>query len=237
MTIASIAPPAALMLDDAMARHYTPRIRRHAARFARRLPRHMAVADLVSAGFTGLVDACLRFDHERVNSFEAYLDHRIRGAMLDELRERDPLTRDQRAFARKLSTATQRLSHRLGRAPSEEETALELQLSVPALRDQLTRLNESAMRGAASTGEQDLHAAAGDEFERPDTLLEMRERRHRMDAAMNRLPERQRMALKMYYDDDMTLREIAGVMGVTESRVSQIHAEAIAKLRGMLTDA
>jgi RNA polymerase sigma factor for flagellar operon FliA len=191
----------------------------------------------VSAGFNGLVDAYARFDRDRTHSFEAYLDHRIRGAMLDELREKDPLTRDQRVFARKHSAAVQRLTQKFGRAPHETDVANELGMTLAAMREMQSRVNESTMRGAAATADHDLADAMDDEGGRPDAMFESRERRMRVNAAMARLPERHRNALRMYYDEDLTLRQIATVLGVTESRVSQIHSEAIAKLRSMVLDA
>jgi RNA polymerase sigma factor for flagellar operon FliA len=223
-------------LSNELARRYTPRIRRHAARVARRLPRHVAMADLVSAGYAGLVDAFVRFDTSRMDSFEAYIDHRIRGAILDELRDHDPLTRDQRAFARRLATATHQLAVKLGRAPEEAEIAASLEMSLSALQSQLSRMNATAARSGAAVYDEETVESVSEDAERPDAQAERSERRALVGAAMDQLPARQRKVLQMYYEEGQTLRQIADSLGVTESRVSQIHSEAINKLRTMVTE-
>jgi RNA polymerase sigma factor for flagellar operon FliA len=230
----SVTTPRPTLSDD-LVLHYMPRIRRHAARYARRLPSHVTVADLVSAGFAGLVDAFLRFDVARMESFEAYIDHRIRGAILDELRSHDTLTRDQRLFARRVAATTQRLTAALGRAPEQHEIAEAMEMSLAAFRTALWRASTSAACHAAPTTD-DVSDVAGNEHERPDVLAESNQCRAAVQGAMERLPPRQQQVLRMYYQESLTLRQIAERFGVTESRVSQIHSEAIARLRALMAD-
>jgi RNA polymerase sigma factor for flagellar operon FliA len=170
-----------------------------------------------------------------MDSLEAYIDHRIRGAILDELRDHDPLTRDQRAFARRLAVATHRLAASLGRAPEEPELAAEMGLTLEALQSSLSKMNATASRSGAAVYDDEM-ATLGEEFDRPDALVERRERRTLVAAAVDRLPTRQRQVLQMYYDEGLTLRQIADAFGVTESRISQIHSEAIARLRTLVAE-
>lgn len=222
------------VLTNEIAARYLPRIRRHAGRIARRLPRHVLVGDLVSAGFVGLVDAFMKFDPTRMESFEAYVDHRIRGAILDELRAHDPLTRDQRAFARRLSVARQTVANETGQAATEHELAARLGLPLETFRAQLERMSSTSARSEATPYDEELLAASEPANDRPDECVSARQERAQVAQAIDRLPPRQREVLRMHYEEGRTLREIGEVLGVTESRISQIHSEAVARLRGML---
>jgi RNA polymerase sigma factor for flagellar operon FliA len=233
----SIQPAPTTMLSDELARQYAPRIRRHAARYARRLPRHVPVSDLVSAGYEGLVDAFVRFDTTRTDSLEAYIDHRIRGAILDELREHDPLTRDQRTFARKMASVTQQLSTALGRTPDASELAAGLGIPLAQLHAQVSRMNNTAAQNTPTLYDEDVADAADAVWVRPDEAVEMRERRVRVNEAIEQLPARQRDVLRMHYEQGLTMRQVAEALGVTESRVSQIHSETITRLRKLVADA
>lgn len=224
-------------LTNETAERYLPRIRRHAARIARRLPRHVQVGDLVSAGFVGLVDAFMKFDVSRMESFDAYVDHRIRGAILDELRAHDPLTRDQRIFARRLATARQTAANETGGTPDEVEVARALGINVVQYRAQVERMAATAARSEAAPYDEESVEASEPTHDRPDELAEQHEQRSRIAAAMDRLPPRKREVLRMHYDEGRTLREIGEHLGVTESRVSQIHSEAVLRLRTLLSSA
>jgi len=224
-----------VQLDDEMAARYLPRVQRHAARIARKLPRHVQVGDLVSAGFCGLVDAFIRFDPNRMDSFEAYIDHRIRGAILDELRQFDPLTRDQRAFVRGVAGARQKFSGRVGRMPEEHELAAELGVSLERYRQQADRMHATAVRGDAMPFDEDHDSPAEAANDSPDAIAADHERNDRIAAAMATLPPRIRDVLRMHYHEGRTLREIGVALGVTESRVSQIHSEAVVRLRDALS--
>ena len=222
-------------LTDDLAAKYLPRVQRHAARIARKLPRHVQVGDLVSAGFCGLVDAFLRFDPTRMESFEAYIDHRIRGAILDELRHHDPLTRDQRAFVRSVSDARQSFSGREGRMPDERELAAELGVTLARYRHQVDRMHATAVRSDATPFNEDEDRPAEPANDSPDAIASTRERNDRIACAMNTLAPRLRDVLRLHYHEGRTLREIGVVLGVTESRVSQIHGEAVIRLREVLS--
>jgi RNA polymerase sigma factor for flagellar operon FliA len=175
-------------LTNETAERYLPRIRRHAARIARRLPRHVQVGDLVSAGFVGLVDAFMKFDVSRMESFDAYVDHRIRGAILDELRAHDPLTRDQRIFARRLATARQTAANETGGSPDEVEVARALGINVVQYRAQVERMAATAARSEAAPYDEESVEASEPTHDRPDELAEQHEQRSRIAAAMDRLP-------------------------------------------------
>lgn len=227
-------PPARLRLTNSLAEHYRPRIQRHATRIARKLPRHVQVNDLVSAGFAGLVDAFRNFDPERMESFEAYIDHRIRGAILDELRAHDPLSRDRRTFVRKMALARQQLVSRLGREPSEAEVALEMDMSLALFRSRVARASEMAQHQACE-GSELVEEKEDDANRSPEARVEMTAERLQVLRACETLPERQRLVLRLHYREELTLRQIGERLGVTESRVSQIHAEAILRVRCALT--
>ncbi len=221
-------------LTNELAEKYLPRVQRHAARIARKLPRHVNVGDLVSAGCCGLLDAFLKFDTSRMESFDAYVDHRIRGAILDELRAHDPLTRDQRTFAKRVALARHAIANREGYMPSEHEIAAEMGLSLTQYRHQVDRLHATASRSEATPFNEDEDPLAEPANDAPETLAANKEDSDRIHAAMDQLSPRHREVLKLHYDDGRTLREIGLAIGVTESRVSQIHAEALLQLREVL---
>ncbi len=228
------APRANTTLTNEMAEKYLPRVQRHAARIARKLPRHVNVGDLVSAGCCGLLDAFLKFDPTRMESFDAYVDHRIRGAILDELRAHDPLTRDQRTFAKRAAIARTELQNRTGYVPEEREIAAEMGLTLAQYRHQVDRLHATASRSEASPFNEDEDPLSEPANDAPETLYSSKEDRARIDTAMAQLTARHREVLHLHYDDGRTLREIGIAIGVTESRVSQIHAEALTRLREVL---
>ncbi len=226
--------PRTTTLTNEMAEKYLPRVQRHAARIARKLPRHVNVGDLVSAGCCGLIDAFLKFDPTRMESFDSYVDHRIRGAILDELRAHDPLTRDQRTFAKRANVARTAISNRTGYIPGEREIASEMGLTLAQYRHQVDRLHATASRSEATPFNEDDDPLAEPANDAPETLVSSKEDRARIDSAMDRLTARHREVLRLHYDEGRTLREIGLELGVTESRVSQIHAEALGRLREVL---
>jgi RNA polymerase sigma factor for flagellar operon FliA len=171
-----------------------------------------------------------------MDSFEAYVDHRIRGAILDELRQHDPLTRDQRAFVRSIAAARHSFSSREGRMPDEHELAAELGISLTRYRQQLDRMHATAIRSDAVPFNEDEDSPAEPANDSPDVIAATRERNDRIAAAINMLPQRLRDVLRLHYHEGRTLREIGLVLGVTESRVSQIHAEAVVRLREVLAE-
>jgi RNA polymerase sigma factor for flagellar operon FliA len=210
------------------ATQYLPFIQRVAWRLARRLPCHIEVQDLVSAGVLGLADAISKYDARKQPDFEKYAEWRIKGAMLDELRAADPMTRDQRRGANGVKQAVRRLEGELGRAPEETEVAAEMGIGLDALR---------SLKGCAEAANvlhlEDFDAAADVDCN-PESLAERAEERSRLGQAIARLPERLRGILTFYYMEELSLKEIGLRMGVTESRVCQLHGEAVKRLRAQL---
>jgi RNA polymerase sigma factor for flagellar operon FliA len=220
-------------LPRRLADRYMSIVRRHAYRLARRLPSHVHVEDLMGAGFVGLADALNKYDRSGPDRFEAYADCRIRGAMLDELRSYDPLSRDLRDLNNRIVTAVRQLTAELGRPPEEIEIAQKLELPVAAFRERLAKLSFGGLVSLDTTGGEGVEGLelSDDAIEGADHQLLRTERRERLSTALNQLPERLQQLLKLYYEQDYTLREIGDMLGVTESRACQLHAEAIVRLR------
>lgn len=219
-------------------REYAPLVKRIAHHMMLRLPSSVSVDDIIQAGMIGLLDAAGRYDELRGAQFETFAAQRIRGAMLDELRQADWLPRTLRRDMRKIETAISKLQHLFGRSPNETEVAQELGLP---LTEYQQLLFES--RGAQLMYYEDFQHD-GDEnfFDRYDcdvdadplTLLQDESFRGALIQAINALPERERMVMGMHYEQEMNLREIGEVLGVSESRVCQLHTQAVARLRSML---
>ncbi len=220
-------------------KRFAPMVRRMAHHLLARLPASVELDDMIQAGMMGLMDALQRYEEAHGAQFETYAAQRIRGAMLDGLREHDWLPRGVRRAQRRIDEAMKTLEHRLGRAPAESELARELGLSLEDYRHLL-----QDARGTQLVFYEDLSEAdeGGDFVERncadaaPDPLARLEDRNYReaLVAAIERLPEREKLVMGMYYEQDMNLREIAEVLGVTESRVCQLHSQAISRLRAKL---
>jgi RNA polymerase sigma factor for flagellar operon FliA len=208
-----------------------PTIHRIARKLARRLPRHIRIDDLVGAGCQGLVAAYARFDGARADGFDAFAEFRIRGAMLDELRASDPLSRDQRTNAKKAVAATRALSSRLGRAPTAEEVAAELGIPLDLYWE---RQSAAAVGFSVSIDDDDseLGAQLSDpHVEAADEHLCRREARDAVTRAIATLPPRLARVLELHYGQGLTLRQIGEQFGVTESRVCQLETDAIRRIR------
>ena len=231
--IVSVAEPETISTPDAhgdeTVRRYSPLVRRIAMRTVRNLPAHVAIDDIVSAGWLGLVEALRRRrDGMPEHEFEAYASHRVRGAILDFLRDLDPLSRKLRQASRRISDAARELVGRLGRYPNEEEMAAELGLEVEAYHGLLADISRSGhARLELSGDERSLDPS-------PEAQAAHQELAEFVAQAIEGLPERLRMVLGLYYQESCTLREIGEVLGVTESRVCQLHSEAIHLVRGQL---
>jgi RNA polymerase sigma factor for flagellar operon FliA len=225
--------------QDNYARQYAPLVRRIAHQMIAKLPANVELDDMIQAGMIGLMDAVNRFEESQGTQFEVYAASRIRGSMLDELRAGDWLPRSARKSQRDIENAIHRLEQRLQRAPQEGEIAQELQMSVPDYQELL-----GDARGAQLVYFDDLGGGAdGDDYlERHvaqaggEPLEILRDKRFRtaLVAAIEELPEREKLLMSMYYEQDLNLREIGAVMGVTESRVCQLHSQAVSRLRAKL---
>ncbi len=225
---------------DGLVRAYLPLVKRIAYHLMTRLPASVEVDDLIQAGLIGLLDAVERFDDGQGAHFETYATQRIRGAMLDELREADWASRNVRKAARQIEQAIHTLEQRLGRPPSEQEIADELQLDINAYFD---LLNDA--RGAQLLYYEDLHEDGGDDFlERfaddvslgPFDILAGRHFKRALAQAVSVLPDREKQLMGMYYEQEMNFKEIGAVLGVSESRVCQLHSQAITRLRSRLRE-
>ena len=219
-------------------KEYAPLVKRIAHFMMLKLPNSVQVDDLIQAGMIGLLDAAGRYDELRGAQFETYASQRIRGAMLDELRSADWLPRSMRSDMRQIESAISRAQQRLGKAPAESEIASELGIT---LQDYQQLLQES--RGAQLMYFEDFHSDDGEDFferfetdgkSNPFELLKDERFRDALIKAIESLPERERMLMGMHYEQDMNLREIGEVFGVGESRVCQLHSQAVARLRSML---
>lgn len=221
-------------------KEYAPLVKRIAHHLMLRLPSSVAVDDIIQAGMIGLLDAAGRYDELRGAQFETFAAQRIRGSMLDELRQADWMPRSLRRDMRRVEAAMSKMQQRLGRAPSESEVAQELGMPLTEYQQMLFE-----SRGAQLVYYEDFHSE-GDEdfFDRYDfdsdaDPLELLQDEHFRDAlikAIENLPERERMLMGMHYEQEMNLREIGEVMGVSESRVCQLHSQAVARLRSMLKE-
>lgn len=219
-----------------------PQVRYIARRVHERLPRHVPLEDLVHAGVLGLIDALHKFDHSKHVQFGSYAKFRIRGAILDSLREMDWSPRDLRRKARRLEEAHNKLRSQLGRNPSEPELAAELGMDLRGLQVLLAEidgLEVGSLRIASSHDgkEEDLCEYLPDDPEETPLLLCLRsEMKDLLAKAIAELPEKERQVLALYYFEELTMKEVGAVLGVGESRVSQIHSMAVVRLRARLNE-
>lgn len=224
---------------DALVMAHIDLVKSMASRLGRRLPSQVELSELVSVGVLGLIEAANRYQPSLGVPFDAFARRRINGAMLDALRGLDWVPRSLRKLQRDVDTALTRLRHTLGREPESAEIAAALGVSpdeYEAKLDEL-RLAEIAVVQPSGTGDEslDLLDVAVDE-QGPYSQLERRELRARLVAALERLPERERQILAMSYEQEMTLAEIGQVIGVGESRVSQLRTQAVSRLRSFLQE-
>lgn len=208
-----------------------PIVRRIAYRMARRLPPSVDVGDLIGAGNEGLIKAAESYDPSVYPSFTPYAQRRIRGAILDELRSWDPVTRHGRRRMLEVSKAVSKLTQQLGRSPEEEEIAQELGMELDDYQRLSMELARGPMLGRLGQVEPD-HVDSG--FDDPAAIFGKREMQQRLARAITKLPERTQTVLALYYQEDCTQAEIGEILGVTESRVCQILGEAAARLRAIL---
>ena len=229
-------------LRDRLVLHYAPLVKYVAGRVGTGLPAYVDVGDLVQSGIFGLVDAIDRFEPERGLKFETYAMQRIRGAILDDLRAQDWVPRSVRSRAREVERALERLEARLLRTASDAEVADELGLSVAELRDFYVQLQLTSMVAldelitVGRSGTSLAETLPDDSMPDPGAVMDGVEGRRLLAQAVSQLVERDREVVTLYYFENLTLAEIGKVLGVTESRVCQLHTRAVLRLRTKLLD-
>ena len=223
--------------------YYTPFVKYVAGRVLAGMPRHFDEDDLVSYGIIGLIDAIERFEPDRNLRFETYAVPRIKGAIIDELRAIDWVPRSVRTKARAVDHAITHLESTLGRTPTDAEVAAQLEMTPDAFNKALRKISSVGMialdevqRSGERSDRSTLGETLPDRAQGPLEVFEAKESKEALRVAVHRMPERERAVLMMYYYDGMTLTEIGGVLGVTESRVCQIHTKALRQLRSKLAD-
>ena len=232
-------------LRDRLILTYAPLVKYVAGRLGSGLPTHVDEGDLVSYGLLGLIGAIERYDPTRDVKFETYALARIKGSIIDELRSLDWVPRSVRSRAREIERAIAELEAKLGVAPDDEQIAAKLGITVAELESSLTDISRSSI---AALDELWSVSGDGDQVSLLDTIedtaephpaaaLDETETREALADAIARLPEREKLVVTLYYYEELTLREIGEVLGVTESRVSQLHTKAILRLKARLAGA
>ena len=223
---------------------YSPLVKYVSGRMASGLPAHVDEADLISYGLVGLISAIERFELEREIKFETYAITRIKGAIIDELRSLDWVPRSVRSKARDIERANTKLEHKLQRAPTDEEMAEALDMSVEQFQEALLQISNSTIAAldelwtvSDSSGDQVslLDTLTDENAPDPAAVMDQTDLKDRVADAISRLPEREKLVVALYYYENLTLREIGEVLGVTESRISQLHTKAVLRLRSKLT--
>lgn len=217
-------------------KQHLPAVRRQALALQVKLPAGVELDDLIQAGTLGLLDAVRRFDPKAGASFATFASQRIHGAMIDELRTRDWLPRSVRRKARELDACLQRLEQRHGRAPTEREIAAEMGIGLDEYHQLLADTNNGYLlpfeEVVEERGEPEADARGSPS---PFAVLADAEHRERLKVALETLPEREKLLVTLYYQEELNLKEIGAVLGVSESRVCQLHGQAMARLRTKMT--
>ncbi|HEV2593420.1 MAG TPA: RNA polymerase sigma factor WhiG [Gaiellaceae bacterium] len=232
-------------IRDRLILTYAPLVKYVAGRLGSGLPAHVEEGDLISYGLLGLISAIERYDPDRDIKFETYAIMRIRGAIIDELRALDWVPRSVRSRAREIERAIAELEAKLGHAPTDEEIAGKIGISVDELEESLSDISRSSIAALdelwSVSGEGDqvslLDTIQDTDAPSPAEALDVTDVRETLADAISRLPEREKLVITLYYYEELTLREIGEVLGVTESRVSQLHTKAVLRLRSRLSGA
>ncbi|MEF8727709.1 MAG: RNA polymerase sigma factor FliA [Accumulibacter sp.] len=223
---------------DQLVQRFAPLVRRIACHLMARLPASVQLDDLVQNGMLGLLDALGRFEAGVGAQFEAYAAQRVRGAMLDGLRENDWLPRSLRRNCRRIEAAIAQLEQASGRVPTESELADSLGMTIADYQGMLQEVRGHQLvyieDVVAERGEDFLEGHLADESADPAQLVADEDLRRRLVQAIRSLPEREQLLMALYYEQDLNLREIGEVMGVSESRVCQLHSQAVLRLRSRL---
>ena len=219
---------------------FAPLIKLIVNRIALRLPPHVDTEDLVNSGVIGLMDAIEKYDPTRGTSFKTYAEFRVRGAILDELRTLDWFPRSIRQKVNRLESAYAELERQLGRAATDEEVAEALHVDLEEFHEILAQASAVSLVSLYDMGREDggeersLLECIGNGEEDPAVALESQEVYETVGKAIEKLPEKERMVISLYYYDELTMKEIGKVLNLTESRVSQIHTKAVLRLRAKL---
>lgn len=225
---------------NALIKQYQPLVRKLAHHMMVKLPANVQVDDLIQVGLIGLSEALSRYEAAQGVQFETFATQRIRGAMLDELRENDWMSRGSRKSQKEIEQALRRLEHQLGRSPLESEIAEELGMTLTDYQTLLSKVRGTQLvylEDMARGHEDDdsfLDRHVGDSDADPVNMLRDHRLREALVAAIKNLPEREQYIMSMYYEQDMNLKEIAAVLDVTESRICQLHSQSIARLRAKM---
>jgi len=222
---------------------YSPLVKFVAGRMSSGLPAHIEESDLISYGLLGLIGAIERFDPAREIKFETFAVSRIKGSIIDELRSLDWVPRSVRAKAREIEATQTKLEHEFGRVPTDQEVAGALDMSIDDFQESLLQISNSTV--VALDELWTVSDSSGDQVSLLDTMrdpnavdpareLGVSELKDRLANAISRLPEREKLVIALYYFENLTLREIGEVLGVTESRVSQLHTKAVLRLKSRL---
>lgn len=227
-----------ILQKDQYVTRFAPLVKKIAYHMMAKLPASVQVDDLIQVGMIGLLDAAANFDGAQGAQFETYAAQRIRGAMLDELRHSDWLPRSARKNMRQIEAAMNAVEQRLKRSPSDSEVAAELHLSLEDYQQMLSDAHGSQLlhyEDFQDEGDDDFlgHFSVGDSGN-PLGILEDAGFRARLVEAITELPDREQLLMALYYDEELNLKEIGAVLGVSESRVCQLHSQAVARLRGFL---
>ena len=227
---------------DKLIMEYAPLIKFIAQKIAVRLPSNIELDDLISSGVIGLMDAIEKYDPTRDNKFKTYAEFRIRGSILDELRAQDWVPRSVRDKAKLLDRTFVNLEAELGRQPTDEEVCDKLGISIDEFHDMVNQVRPVSVLSiddSATFSNVDkksiLNLLEGCKLNNPLTQLNMKSVKEIVTQSIEDLPERQRLVLSLYYYEDLNLKEIGKILRVTESRVSQLHAQAITRLRARLS--
>jgi len=232
-------------IRDRLILTYAPLVKYVAGRLGSGLPAHVDENDLVSYGLLGLIGAIERYDPDRDIKFETYAIARIKGAIIDELRALDWVPRSVRSRAREIERAIAELEAKLGIAPTDEQIAEKIGITIKELEDSLTDISRSSI---AALDELWSVSGDGDQVSLMDTIedpsapdpsgaLDVGDLKDRIADAIASLPEREKLVIALYYYENLTLREIGEVLGVTESRISQLHTKAVLRLRSRMQEA
>jgi RNA polymerase sigma factor for flagellar operon FliA len=224
---------------DQLLLEHLPTVRYLARRIHERLPQHVELDDLISAGVVGLIDAFSKFDNTKQVQFKSYAQFRIRGAILDSLRTLDWSPRELRRKGRAVEEAIRSVTHKLGRVPLEPEIAREMDMGLSEFQQLLGELKgleigSLHLERTEDSGDEELAYIPGSPDENPLFRCLQGEMKQRLTDAIEQLPEKERMVLTLYYYEELTMKEIGLTLGVVESRVSQIHSSAVLRLRSAL---